>query len=126
MWHYVAPLGRLLFSYAHPHLRVTIHNESGGEAEVQEDLISVLISNVRHYGGPFELASYAHRASGGLDVLMIRGRFAPVSLGLFMLAGLFRVAPLTPGLTYRKATSITVCGPSPPRTQRSSPISPAR
>ena len=73
--------------------------------------MTVVVGNIQTYGGPFELASYAHPTTGSLDVLVLTGDSPRLRMALTMVAGVLRLAPLTPGMVYAHATHLRVEGP---------------
>ena len=67
MLNYVAPTLKTLFSYRFPRMQVTVDGESAGEAT------SVIVSNVRSYGGPFSFLDDADPTDGLFDICLMRG-----------------------------------------------------
>lgn len=65
---YVVPILRTLAAYDFPEIKATLDGLPAGSAS------SVLVSNVRSYGGPFRFTAEASPTDGSFDVCLVRGR----------------------------------------------------
>jgi YegS/Rv2252/BmrU family lipid kinase len=108
---YVLPILHTVARFGHPRLRVTV--EGGDRSQTFTDVCTVVIGNIRTYGGPFEVTSYARHDTGSLDVVLVQGELPRVRALATMAAGLCRVVPLLPGVSYVHATRIQVEAPEP-------------
>jgi len=108
---YVRPILRCLARYRFPQLHVSIDG-----AEPVEAAGSVLVSNVRAYGGPFVVTPDALNDDGLLDVCVLR-RGTRRSYLRAMLAFIFRCQRSLGGARYFRGRSIHVTADEPVRYQ---------
>lgn len=107
MLSYIGPILRTLLDYGPPSLEVLIDNK-----QVAKNASSVVIGNIRNYGGFFSITSRADPCDGLLDVCVFKGRNRR-SLLRYGIAAFLKRVPSLKDAEYYRGKSLKVFSPKP-------------